>query len=261
MIRRGYAEGGFGQVHWRAAGDGPPLILLHQSPLSGAMFEPALEQLARAGLRAIALDTPGYGMSDPPPVPVSIEAYSEALGPVLDSLGLERAHVLGHHTGAAIATAFAARQPTRVDRLVLNGVPLLSAEELAHFRTLRLEPLEPRADGSHLLQAWHQRIAATPGWSNLAAMHKHTVEMLRVNHSYWWAFQAAFGYGLTRDLALIRAPTLILTNTGEDLYAASKRAAELRPDFAFAALVGGTHDIVDEQPAAWAGYVARFVLA
>jgi hypothetical protein len=44
-------------------------------------------------------------------------------------------------------------------------------------------------------------------------------------------------------------PTLLLTNTGEDLYEATQRSRDLRPDFfAYQALQGGTHDIIDEQP-------------
>ncbi len=259
MIRRAYVDGLWGQVHLREAGNGAPLVLLHQSPLSGAQFEPALPGLAVAGLRAIALDTPGYGASTRPPAPPSIEAHADALLPVLDALGLDRVHLLGHHTGAAIACALAARHPERVDRQILNGVPLLSDAERAHFAGFRFAPLVPLADGSHLTAVWQQRLAATPGWSDLAAMHRHAVTMLANPDHYHWAFGAAFAYDLAADLARLTVPTLILSNSGDDLAAASRRAAALRPDFAFVELVGGTHDIVDEQPAAWAAAVATFL--
>lgn len=258
MSRRFYVDGRWGQVHARTAGAGAPLLLLHQSPLSGAMFAPALPLLT--GVEAVAIDTPGFGLSDSPPGPVAIEDYAEALLPVLDALGWARPHLLGHHTGAAIAAAFAARHPDRVARLVLNGVPLFSPEERAHFEGFRFGPLRPEPDGNHLLAAWNQRLAATPGWTDLDAMHGHVVAMLAVNRTYWWGFQAAMAYDIAPDLAAIRAPALILTNTGEDLYAASRRAAALRPDFAFVALDGGTHDIVDEQPAAWARAVSDFLV-
>jgi pimeloyl-ACP methyl ester carboxylesterase len=77
--------------------------------------------------------------------------------------------------------------------------------------------------------------------------------------NYGRGFRAAFAHDLAADLAAITAPTLILTNSGDDLYAASQRAHVLRPDFAFAALDGGTHDIVDEQPQAWAEAVTAFL--
>jgi pimeloyl-ACP methyl ester carboxylesterase len=261
VIRRAYVDGRWGQVHLTMAGpeDGPPLVLLHQSPLSGAQFAPALPLLARAGLRAIAVDTAGFGQSDPPPAPASIAEHAEALGLVLDRLGLARAHLLGHHTGAMIAASFAARCPERVGRLVLNGVPLFSAEERAHFATFDFRPIAPLADGSHLLAAWQQRLAATPGWTDLAAMHRHVVAWLANPDRAHWGFQMAFAHDLEADLRAITAPTLILTNSGEDLFAASLRAHALRPDWDFHALVGGTHDVVDEMPEAWAAAVAGFL--
>ena len=263
MTRRAYVDGRWGQVHLMLAGAdrAPPLILLHQSPLSGAQFAPALPLLARAGLRAIAPDTAGFGLSDPPPAPASIADHAEALGRVMDALGLERAHLLGHHTGAMIAASFAARWPQRVGRLVLNGVPLFSAEERAHFATFDFRPIEPKPDGSHLLAAWNQRLAATPGWRNLAAMHHHVVAWLANPDRAHWGFQMAFAHDLDADLRAITAPTCILTNTGEDLFAASQRAQALRPDWAFQALDGGTHDVVDEMPDAWAAAVSGFILA
>ena len=50
-----------------------------------------------------------------------------------------------------------------------------------------------------------------------------------------------------------------MTNTGDDIYYAAGRAREIRPDFAYVELEGGTHDIVDEQPENWTRAVARFL--
>lgn len=262
-MRMAYVDGRWGQIHLRRArpgGDGRArLLLLHQSPLSGAMFAPVLPLLAAQGFDAVAADTAGYGNSDPPSAGASITDHGDALGPVLDALGWERCHLLGHHTGAAIAAAFAARHPERIDRLVLNGVPLFTPEQLAFFQSFDFKPLLPEPDGSHLLAAWNQRLAATPGWTDLRAMHRHVTQMLAINESYHLGFEAALAHDVGPDLTAIRSPTLILTNSGEDLYQSSRRAAALRADFAFAALDGGTHDIVDEQPGRWTEIVADFL--
>ena len=259
MIRRSYVDGIWGQVHVTEAGSGAPLVLLHQSPLSGAAFLPALPALATAGFRAIALDMPGFGASDAPPAPQDIAAHADALLVVFDQLGLDCPHLLGHHTGASIAAAFAARHGSRLGRLILNGVPLLNAEERAFFAGFRFTPLKPLPDGSHLLDAWQQRLKATPGWTDINAMHRHVVTMLANPERYFWGFDAVFAQDLAADLAQITAPTLVLTNSGEDLFEASGRATALRPDWAYACLDGGTHDIVDEQPEAWAAVVTDFL--
>jgi pimeloyl-ACP methyl ester carboxylesterase len=259
-LRRAYVDGPYGQIHLRIAGDGVPLLLLHQSPLSGDQFAAALPLLAQRGFMAVAIDTPGFGLSDRPAEPVGIAGYARAIPAVLDALGLARAHLLGHHTGASIAVSCAAQFPDRIDKLILNGLALLSAEERAHFANFRFAPLKPEADGNHLLAAWNQRLAASPGWTDLKAMHRYTVEMLANPDHYHWGFEAAFAHDLAADLKAVTAQTLILTNTGDDLYAASQRAHDLRPDFAFTALDGGTHDVIDEQPEAWAAAVAEFLM-
>jgi len=261
LIRRHYVDGRWGQVHVTAAGAGPTLVLLHQSPLCASQFLPAFPALVAAGLRVVALDTPGFGASDPPPAPAAMVDHADALLPVLDAIADGPVHLLGHHTGAAIGAALAARHPGRLASLILNGVPLLDDAERAFFATFRFAPLAPRSDGGHLLDAWQQRLKATPGWTDLAAMHAHVATQLANPDRHHWAFAAVFAHDLAADLARITTPTLILTNSGEDLYAASGRAAALRPDWAFSALEGGTHDIVDEQPAAWAAIVAGFVRA
>lgn len=257
--KRSYIDGPFGQIHLRRAGTGAPLLLLHQSPLSGGMFDAVLPLLADAGFAVVAADTPGFGQSDVPVDEVGIAGYAKAMVAVLDALGWARAHIVGHHTGASIAAALGAHHAARVDRLVLNGPALLSEAERAHFAQFRFDPLVLHADGSHLLAAWNQRLAATPGWSNLDAMHRYVTDMLSNPVHYGRGFSAAFAHDLAADISAIAARTLILTNSGDDLFAASQRAHALRPDFSFAVLDGGTHDIVDEQPVAWAAAVTAFL--
>jgi pimeloyl-ACP methyl ester carboxylesterase len=261
-IRKSYVEGTWGQVHVRMAGEGMPLLLLHQSPVSSIQFEAALPLLAKAGVKAIAIDTPGFGESAPPPAPTSIQAYADNVVAVMASLGLARAHVLGHHTGAAIAASLAARHNSKVDKLILNGVPLFTPEQRAFFATFKFGPLVPQPDGSHLVAVWNSRLKATPGWSDINAMHRYVAESLTIPERNHWGFLAAFDYDIEPDLKAISRPTLIFTNSGEDLYESSKRAAALREgEFFYAELDGGTHDIVDEQPQAWADVVARFLRA
>jgi hypothetical protein len=50
-----------------------------------------------------------------------------------------------------------------------------------------------------------------------------------------------------------------LTNTGDGIYFLAQRAKELRPDFDYVELEGGTHDYVDENPIAWADAVANYL--
>jgi pimeloyl-ACP methyl ester carboxylesterase len=258
-IRKGYLDGPCGQIHYYEAGDGPTLILAHQSPVCGRMFERAMPLLAQLGLRAIAVDTPGFGQSDVPPSPPAIADYADVFVAVLDGLNLERAHFLGHHTGASILCNFAARYPARVDKLILNGPPLLSPADLEQFRGVGRAPHPLHADGSHLQEAWDRRVRYTPGWTDVVSMHRRLVDQLWAGDTEWYGHRAAFDYDMQPDFMALTGMVLILTNTGDDIYPCACKARSLRPDFAYIELEGGTHDIVDEQPQAWSEAVASFI--
>ncbi len=261
-LRKGYVDGPLGQIHFRQAGNGVPLVLLHQVPNSSEMFSPAYRLLAASGIHAIGLDTPGYGMSDLPPHPPSIKEYAAALICAIRALNLDKVALLGHHTGAAIAAEIAAAEPELIACVILNGPPVMTGAERKEYQTaLKNAPqIEVSADGSHLQQVWNRRAMFTPGWTVAPAMHRGVLQMLLAGEAHGYGHRAAFSHDISEPLARISRPGLILTNTGDDIYYAATRARTLRPDFAYVELEGGTHDIVDEQPKAWCDTVTQFVL-
>lgn len=90
-------------------------------------------------------------------------------------------------------------------------------------------------------------------------MHRRLVDQLWAGPKVWFGHYAAFRHDMQPDIEALSMPVLVLTNTGDDLYAVSKRVHELRSDFAYCELDGGTHDIVDEQPQAWSQAVAEYL--
>lgn len=262
--RRGYVSHRLGQVHYRtywpdSGENSVVLVLSHQSPSSSLMFEAAYPHLTAANVMCVAVDTPGFGMSDVPDPRPSVEDYASVFPAVLDHFQLKQAHFLGHHTGAANVTAFAARHPERVKSLVLNGPPLFSDEERAERLKLPLGPTPLKEDGSHLIERWNGRLKATPGYTNLYAMHRNLLGSLLAGDTSWYGHKAAYEYDMMGDFKRIKSRTLILTNSTDDIYHLAQRARQLRPDMAYTELKGGTHDIVDEQPEAWAAAVAAFL--
>jgi pimeloyl-ACP methyl ester carboxylesterase len=105
-------------------GVGPPVLLLHGFPDSSRLWRHQIPVLVAAGFRAIAPDLRGFGRSE---MPSRVEDYAlpVIVGDVvslLDTLGVERADVVGHDWGAALAWVLAARVPDRVRRLVAISV-------------------------------------------------------------------------------------------------------------------------------------------
>jgi pimeloyl-ACP methyl ester carboxylesterase len=105
-------------------GEGAPVLLLHGFPDSSHLWRHQVAALVEAGMRAVAPDLRGFGESDKPE---AVEAYALThsvadIVAVLDGLGVERAHVVGHDWGAVVAWLLAALEPARVDRLVAMSV-------------------------------------------------------------------------------------------------------------------------------------------
>jgi pimeloyl-ACP methyl ester carboxylesterase len=108
------------------SGEGPPVVFLHGSSTSSLSLLPVLERLE--GVRAIAVDRPGFGRSEPVRVPRERlrDAAVEFLDEVLDELGLETSAFAGNSMGGTWALWYALARPERVRRVVLLGsAPLL----------------------------------------------------------------------------------------------------------------------------------------
>src|SRR5258708_21473290 len=102
VIERSFAPISSGPVHIAACGAGRPILLLHQTPRSWDEFREVLPVLG-GKYRAIAMDTVGFGDSQPlPAVLDSIEPCAAAAHYVLAALGHRSATVRGHHTGPGI---------------------------------------------------------------------------------------------------------------------------------------------------------------
>ena len=258
---KGYADGPFGQLHYQVCGTGIPVIMVHQSPDSMVQFAPVMQPLAAAGIQAIAVDIPGCGMSTVPDHPPSIAEYAAMVPAIFDHFGFDKANVLGHHTGAIIVTEAALQYPDRIDKVILNGPLPLTDEERAYFKGVMAAEKEwaPRWDGSHLTEQWEFRKGAQEEWNDLAAFHTHFIHGQLAGDTVWYAHEAVMNYHHEDAIPKIQHPCLILANTGDAIYAQSLRTKEMRPDFAYAELEGGTIDILDEQPAAWAEAVSAFI--
>ena len=274
-IRKGYAEGRWGQIHYMECGHegghgyghehekGLPLLLLHQSPTDSVQFARVMRPLAVRGIHAIAIDLPGFGGSDTPPAPPTVADYAHIVPAVLDQLGIDSASVLGHHTGAIIVTEAALQFPGRVKKVVLNGPLPMSDEERAMWRQMlaREKDWNLRWDGSHLSELWNFRFGAQPTWTDLEAFHANFIHGLLAGRHVWYAHDAVMTYKHEEAMQRLQQPCLILANTGDAIYSYSQRAQQLYPQFSYAELQGGTIDIIDEQPGAWSEIVANFVKA
>lgn len=141
-------------VHMRLCGDGPPALMLHQSPRQSEELEGLMQAWGRH-FTCIVPDHPGYGLSDhlSDPAP-TIDDFADATAVLIDALGLSQVPIYGHHTGAKIALALAVRHPEKVSSLVLNGLLINTQADRDDLAQNYLPPFEPSHDARHLMQLW-----------------------------------------------------------------------------------------------------------
>lgn len=257
---RGYVDLPWGQVHYRHGGDpgSPTVLALHQSPLSSATFEAVIGPLAARGLRVVAPDTPGFGMSDPTPSAWGIPEYAAAAWAFADGLGLGRVHLLGQHTGAVIAAEAALQHPERVEGVVLQGLPLYDAAERAEKRRSYAPPYRPDPDGGHV-QVIRDRIRGLYPRLGVAETDRQVIEYLSTGPDYATAYRAVFDHEV--DTARLDGFPVLLLHGADDLV--DRMTATVTAALPHAELVtipGGTDFVADEQPETFARELARFVL-
>ena len=274
-VHRAYAATPGGQLHFREHGDpdGVPLVLLHQTASSSIQWAARVLPLLPAGIRAIAMDTPGFGMSDAPPRPApGLDWYASRVRDLLDALGIERAHLAGHHTGAMIACEVAAAFPERVASLAPVGCVVLDTPDDAKpFRDTMVQwQADPRGAfvTDVLLPRLHLSVPddASASVTDRAAAAEHMLlelgAYLQAGPAYWWAYDAVYGYAAPQRLRRITAPTLcvVLEREPQLLIDWTRRAAQLIPGARLVELAAGTEACFTE-PGVLADCLAGFVLA
>jgi pimeloyl-ACP methyl ester carboxylesterase len=120
-----------------AGGDGPPLVLLHDSLSSSAIWQQLgyVEWLAEE-YRVIMIDARGHGRSDKPDeeAAYTMPLIASDVIAVLDRAGVERAHFLGYGMGGSVAYGLGLHAPERFDSFIIGGGALARSHEAALAR-------------------------------------------------------------------------------------------------------------------------------
>jgi pimeloyl-ACP methyl ester carboxylesterase len=257
-VTRRYVDTSYGQVHLAECGAGEPVLFLHQTPRSWREYEEVLP-IAGRDVRAIAMDTIGFGQSDALCEPMSIELVAGVVVEVLAALGIDSVHLVGHHTGGVIAVEVAASQPKLVKSLVLSATPYVDAarRELVASRP-PIDHVVPDRDGGHLTQLWaHRRSYYADGeerfLDNYVADALATIDVVEDGH------RAVNAYRMEDRLPLVQVRTLLLCGA-LDHYS--------RPDLPALERILGTRSLVidgagvalpEQRPVEFASQVVNFV--
>ncbi len=258
-MQRRFFDSPLGHVHYVQDGpaDGRPLILMHQTPRSVDEYADVLPLLA-GRLRVIAFDNPGYGCSDRPLTQPTIADYASVALALMDHLGLERATLGGHHTGAIVAVEAAAAYPERVEGLVLSGPVYMDAESRRELSAI-FKQWYVQADGSHLTEKWSR----FRSWTDDPALAQRClVDLLRAGETSEFGHFAVAAYHMEDRLPRVRAPALVLFGQRDPFgYHDKNRIFADTLERCETVTIDAGVFMANEAPRAWAEAVLRFFAA
>jgi pimeloyl-ACP methyl ester carboxylesterase len=192
------------------------------SPRSAVYYHDLLAEMGKDRL-AIAVDTPGFGNSDPTPSVPKMADFAAAMGDVVDGLGITKFNVLGHQTGSKVALEVARQRSEQVQRVVLVGLGLWTEEERAH-RNTEFAPAKIYADGSHVVRSWagtvRRTVAQNVPLEKMGNYFYVTQLNPKITH---WGHVAAAGYDAEQALLQLNKPIMVL-NPEDDLAEQTPRA-------------------------------------
>jgi len=239
------------EVHWRACGRGPGLVLLNGWSASGLAWPRSwLRELERE-FRVVRIDNRGSGWSRFVPTPFTMADLADDVAAVLDAAELPSATVLGMSMGGMIAQEFAMRHGDRLDALVLVAtrapapayiVPRTSGEALG----LLTPPRRGEALDTYFTRVWSTAVGdgfADRNADAIAELVRQIVERPTPRQMLVHQLRAVNGWGHAERLRGVIAPTAIVHGTQDRLMDVrnARRLAELIPQARLVELTGVGH--------------------
>ncbi|MCA9980155.1 MAG: alpha/beta hydrolase [Anaerolineales bacterium] len=249
-------------------------VLLHGSVFNAFTWNEVLDFFGENG-RVIAYDQIPYGLSEKlvdgdwtGPNPYASDAAVEQLISLLDSMGVEKAVLVGNSYGAVLALQTAVAHPERVEGLILADPAVYVQESVPEWvvnlpQIQRLGPLFGRAIGDS--EAFVQQTYLDP---NALDAERLRLTLIHTEVAGWdeamWAYLQAWGTApvdLTAQLGSVTQPALVLTGDSDAIIpvADSERLAKALPNADYVVLAQCGHVPQEECPASFMDAVAAWL--
>ncbi len=230
-ITRHYLTVAGRRVHYRMCGNGPPVLMIHQSPRSSAEYAEVMVQWGER-FTCIAPDSPGFGQSDPLPLDhPTTEDFADAILEFAHAAGFRSIAAYGFHSGGIFLMNALNRHPDRFVALAVGGYPCFRPEELDGVGEAYLRAFHPQPYGEHLLWAWNRMLEQSwyfPWYKPEQArrmsaphadplvLHPQVMDLLASGDAYRHGYRAALSAGYDVPPAGAAVPPALLSSYTAD---------------------------------------------
>ena len=241
----------------------PLLVLLHGAGQDRTIWVLQTRYLAHHGFSVLALDFPGHGGSEGPPL-TTIEVMSDWVADVIRAVGATSATLVGHSMGSFVAIQCAADHPELVDKLALVGVSVempVHPQMLAAAEADEQHAIDLMVGWSHSSQG-HRGGHQQPG-SWMVGGSKRVVERSAPGVLYA-GFLACMNRGSILDAAgKVSVPALFLLGGDDKMTppASGQQVASVVADSTVVVLADVGHSILAEAPDQVTKYLTEFLIA
>ncbi len=262
------------KLHYLTAGRGPAVILLHGYTQTSRMWRPIIPLLAEK-FTVIAPDLPGIGDSDIPADGLDMKTAAIRIHALAQSLGIEKARVVGHDIGLMVAYAYAAQFPSEVEKLVvmdafLPGVAgwekVYNNPGIWHFRFNGPTP--------EALVHGRERIYFEHFWNNFAAEKAHSIPeadraayaaayarpgRMRAGWAYFISFQQAANDFAELSQTKLAMPVLAIGGEKANGELLGQQMKIVASDATMVVLKNTGHWVLEENPKETVDALTRFL--
>ena len=194
-------------------GDGFPIVMMHGLGGTSNLFHPQLAVLG--SYRVIRVDLPGAGRSPRPLEPLSMEAMTSAVVTAMRSLGVARAHLVGHSMGTIVCQRIATDEPGLVASLALFGALPEPADATREALPKRAKLARSGGISEVADQIVANGLSAQTRETNPAAVAYVRESIMRQDPESYAQSCEALAKVRAIDLRLIDAPTLLATGDAD----------------------------------------------
>jgi len=256
------------RLAWREAGDGPALVFVHGMGGNARNWETQYAQFSDR-YRVIGWDAPGYGESDDWPTDVpTVADYTAMIAKLMDAVGVERAHMVGHSFGGTLMPAFQKAFPERVLSMVLAqpviGSGPLGAEKQAEIIAARENLFAELGIEAYAQQHAPRSVAATANEATVAKGIEVTSWTRPTGHLAQWRAMARAD--IFQEISDDPCPATVISGAGDKTASQDvvRRIGDAISGAAFVELPDVGHMIYIEHPerfdAALEDHLARVAL-